>query len=116
MESSVPPPLPGQIYLSTTPEIPGMRIVRSLGIVFGQTVRTRGALGRFVAGIEALVGGKSEAYLSEIEKARNEALENLMRRAASIGANGVVGIDFETSEILEGFIVITAVGTAVRVE
>jgi len=56
MEHPVPPP-PGQIYLSTTPEIPGMRIVRSLGIVFGQTVRTRGALGRFVAGIEALVGG-----------------------------------------------------------
>ncbi|MEM2929754.1 MAG: YbjQ family protein [Thermoproteota archaeon] len=116
MAYSPPPPPPGQIYLSTTPEIPGMKIVRSLGVVFGQTVRTRGALGRFVAGIEALVGGKSEAYLSEIEKARNEALEDLMRKAASIGANGVVGIDFETSEILEGFIVITAVGTAVRVE
>jgi len=43
-------------------------------------------------------------------------LEDLVRKAVSIGANGIVGIDFETSEILEGFIVITAVGTAVRVE
>ncbi|MCX8183706.1 MAG: YbjQ family protein [Crenarchaeota archaeon] len=116
MEYSVPPPPPDQVYISTTPEIPGMRIVKSLGIVFGQTVRTRGALGRFVAGIEAIVGGKSEAYLSEIEKARMEALENLIRKATSIGANGVVGVDFETAEILEGFIVITAVGTAVKVE
>ncbi|MEM2373593.1 MAG: YbjQ family protein [Thermoproteota archaeon] len=111
-----PQPPPAPIYLSTTPEIPGKKIVRSLGIVFGQTVRTRGFLGRFAAGIEALVGGKSEAYLSEIEKARNEALEDLMRKAAAMGANGVVGVDFETSEILEGFIVITAVGTAVLVE
>ncbi len=110
------PPPPGPVYLSTTPEIPGMKTVRSLGVVFGQTVRTRGAFGRFMAGIEALAGGRSEAYLSEIEKARNEALEDLMRKAVSIGANGIVGIDFETSEILEGFIVITAVGTAVRVE
>ncbi|MEM3390358.1 MAG: heavy metal-binding domain-containing protein [Thermoproteota archaeon] len=60
MAYSPPPPPPGQIYLSTTPEIPGMKIVRSLGVVFGQTVRTRGALGRFIAGIEALVGGKSK--------------------------------------------------------
>jgi uncharacterized protein YbjQ (UPF0145 family) len=114
--SYLPPPPPGPVYLSTTPEIPGKKIVRSLGIVFGQTVRTRGFLGRFAAGIEALVGGRSEAYLSEIEKARNEALGDLMRKAATMGANGVVGIDFETSEILEGFIVITAVGTAVIVE
>lgn len=106
----------GQIYLSTTPEIPGMKIVKSLGIVFGQSVRTRGALGRFMAGIEAIVGGASEAYLSEIAKARDEAMKDIMRKATSIGANGVVGIDFETSEILEGFIVITVVGTAVTVE
>lgn len=110
------PSPPSQIFLSTTPEVPGRRIVKSLGIVFGQTVRTRGVLGRFLTGIEVLTGGKSEAYLSEVAKAREEALQDLIRKALSVGANGVAGIDFETSEILEGFIVITAVGTAVQVE
>jgi len=62
------PPPPGPVYLSTTPEIPGMKTVRSLGVVFGQTVRTRGAFGRFMAGIEALAGGRSEASSQRLRR------------------------------------------------
>jgi len=104
------------ILLSTVPSIPGYRIVKVLGIVTGMSIRTRGMLGRFIAGIEALVGGRSEAYIEELKKAREEALRDLVNEAAKLGANAVVGVDFETSEILEGFIMITATGTAVVVE
>lgn len=79
-------------------------------------MRTRGFLGRLAAGFEAIVGGASSAYISELKKAREEALNDLISQASAMGANAVVGLDFETSEILEGFIVVTATGTAVEVE
>ncbi len=101
------------ILLVTTPTIPGYKIVEVKGIVVGISVRTRGLGGRLAASLEALVGGRGEAYAREIEKARREALEDLARKAKSLGANAVVGVDFETTEILEGFIVVTATGTAV---
>ncbi len=104
------------MLLATTPAIPGYRVVKVLGIVTGMSIRTRGALGRLLAGLEALVGGRSESYIAELKKARDEALQDLVREAEARGANAVVGIDFETSEVLEGFIVVTATGTAVVVE
>ena len=104
------------MILTTTPSIPGYRVIRVIGVVMGMSVRTRGMLGRFLAGIEAVLGGRSEAYIAELKKAREEALEDLERSARALGANAVVGIDFETAEVLEGFIVVTATGTAVVVE
>lgn len=105
-----------EIIVTTTPIVPGYRVKKILGIVHASSVRTRGLGGRFLAGIESLVGGKGQAYLKEIEKARDEALSILIERAKRMGANAVIGVDFETTEILQGFIVITAVGTAVVVE
>jgi len=102
--------------LSTIQVLPGYRVVKVLGVVNGMSIRTRGMLGRFMAGIEAAFGGRSESYIVELKKARDEALQDLIREASRLGANAVVGIDFETSEILEGFIVVTATGTAVVVE
>lgn len=83
-----------------------------LGVVYGSSVRTRGLGGRLLAGIETVVGGKGAAYLKELEKAREEAIQNLVQKARAMGANAVLGIDFETTEILEGFIVVTVYGTA----
>lgn len=99
--------------LATTHILPGYKIEKVLGVVYGSSVRTRGLGGKIIAGIEAIVGGRGEAYLRELEKARDEAIKELMSKAKSIGANAVIGVDFETTEILEGFIVITAYGTAV---
>ena len=104
------------VIVVTTPTIPGYRIKAILGVVHGESCRTRGMLGRFISGIEALTGGRGEAYLEEIRKARKEAIEDLKNQAKMIGANAVVGVDFETNEILEGFIVVSAYGTAVIVE
>jgi len=104
------------MLLTTTPIIPGYRVVKIAGVVTGMSVRTRGMLGRFLAGIEAVIGGRSEAYIAELKKAREEALKDLEKSARLLGANAVIGIDFETAEVLEGFIVVTATGTAVVVE
>ena len=73
-------------------------------------------LDRIISGIEALVGGRGSVYLEELDKARREVLDELERKARMMGANAVIGIDFETTEMLEGFIMITAYGTAVEIE
>ncbi len=101
-----------EVVLATTPSLPGYRVERVLGVVYGSSVRTRGLGGRLLAGIETVVGGKGAAYLKELEKAREEAIQNLVQKARAMGANAVLGIDFETTEILEGFIVVTVYGTA----
>ncbi|MBS7624252.1 MAG: heavy metal-binding domain-containing protein [Candidatus Bathyarchaeia archaeon] len=106
------------IMVSTTPTIPGYRIKKVIGIVTGLSPRTRGMLGRFIAGIETIFGGEIRAFTTEIEKARMEALERMKAKAAALGANAVVGVDLETSDLGlgAGIIVITATGTAVMVE
>jgi len=104
------------MMLSTTHDVPGRKISRALGIVFGSTVRTRGMGGRFLAGIEGIVGGKAESYIVEMDKARNEALFNMTERARALGADAIIGIDLDISEVLEGYIMVTATGTAVKIE
>ncbi|RLF20872.1 MAG: hypothetical protein DRN15_08025 [Thermoprotei archaeon] len=105
-----------EVLVVTTPTLPGFKIKRIIGLVYGSSVRTRGLGGRIAAGIRAVVGGRGGAYLRELERAREEAIEKLRERARELGANAVIGVDFETTEILEGFIVVTAYGTAVEVE
>lgn len=84
-----------------------------MGIVSGLTARTRGLGGKFVAGLESIVGGEVAAFTSEIEKARLEAIDRLVENARRMGANAVVSLDIETSEVFEGTILISATGTAV---
>jgi uncharacterized protein YbjQ (UPF0145 family) len=104
------------MILSTTHHVPGRTIVESLGIVFGSTVRTRGVGGRLLAGIEGMIGGKAESYILEMDKARNEAIAIMMEKADQRGADAIVGIDLDVSEVLEGYIMVTATGTAVKIE
>jgi uncharacterized protein YbjQ (UPF0145 family) len=104
------------LILATMPMIPKYEVEEVLGVIYGSSTRTRGAGGRIISGIQALTGGKGTAYAEEIEKARKEALEDLKSEARKMGANGVLSIDFETSEILEGFILVTAYGTAVKLK
>ncbi|MFA5364622.1 MAG: YbjQ family protein [Candidatus Bathyarchaeia archaeon] len=103
-----------KLVLATMPSIPKYEVEDVLGIVYGSSTRTRGVGGRFVSGIQALTGGKGTAYAEEIEKARKEAIEDLKAEAIKLGADGVLSIDFETSEVLEGFILVNAYGTAVK--
>ncbi len=82
--------------------MPGYEITKVLGTVHGMTVRTRGVGGKIIAGIEGVFGGEVTSYTSECEKARKESLERLIDNATKMGANAIVGADFETSDILQG--------------
>ncbi len=103
-----------RILVTTTPTLPGYEITEVLGIIYGMSVRTRGLGGNLIASLEALAGGRVTSYLQELRKAREEALSDLIRQAERLGADAVVGVDFDVSEVLEQFIVVTATGTAVR--
>jgi len=105
-----------EIMVVTTPELPGYRIKKVLGIVTGLTARTRGVGGKIIAGIQGALGGEVSAYTNEMMKARKEALERMINEAKALGANAVIGVDLETSEVFEGVVLISATGTAVIVE
>jgi len=101
----------------TTPTIPGYEVVKVFGTVHGLTVRTRGVGGKFIAGIESAFGGEVTTYTSECEKARKESLNRMIENAKKLGANAIIGVDFETSEILQSSAtVFSAYGTAVIVK
>jgi uncharacterized protein YbjQ (UPF0145 family) len=75
-------------------------------------------LGKFVAGFESMLGGEVTAFTSELEKARLDAIRRVRDKAADLGANAIVGLDLETSDmgLQLGVIVISATGTAVVIE
>jgi uncharacterized protein YbjQ (UPF0145 family) len=104
--------------VSTMPTIPGYKVKRVIGIVSGITPRTRGILGKFIAGIESMIGGEVTAFSYEIEKARAEAIDRCRSKAAAMGANAVLSVDIETSDMgfQMGIMVFSATGTAVVVE
>ena len=105
------------LIIVTTPTIPGYEIVKVLGPVHGLTVRTRGVGGKIIAGIEGIFGGEVTSYTSECEKARRESVNRLIENAKKMGANAIIGTDFETSDILNGTATIfSAWGTAVTVK
>ena len=107
-----------EFIITTTPTIPGYRIKKVLGIVTGITSRTRGVFGKFIASIQSMFGGEVTAFTSELEKARMEAIERAKMKAMALGANAIIGLDLETSDLglQAGVVVISATGTAVIAE
>jgi uncharacterized protein YbjQ (UPF0145 family) len=102
----------------TTPTVAGYKIKKVLGLVTGLTPRTRGVLGKFIAGFESMIGGEVTAFTSEVEKARWEAIERAKNRAIALGANAIIGMDVETSDmgLQSGIVLFSATGTAVIIE
>ena len=102
----------------TTPTVSGYKIKQVLGLVSGLTPRTRGVLGKFIAGIESMFGGEVKAFTSEVEKARWEAIDRAKSRAIGMGANAIIGLDVETSNLglQSGIVLFSATGTAVILE
>jgi uncharacterized protein YbjQ (UPF0145 family) len=111
-------PEANNFIIVTTPSIPGYNIKKVLGVVTGLTPRTRGVLGKFIAGFESMFGGEVTAFTSELEKARIDAIQRVRAKALNLGANAIVGLDLETSDLgLQlGVVVISATGTAVVLE
>lgn len=115
--SGLPPhPAPTEIPCTTAFTLAGSRVIRELGIVRGLTVRTRGIGGRFQAGISAVIGGKVDAFIEMCEQARAEALQHMIDHARTMGANAVIGMRYDTTEIAEGMDEVLAYGTAVIVQ
>ncbi|MFQ6076184.1 MAG: YbjQ family protein [Candidatus Bathyarchaeia archaeon] len=101
----------------TTPTVAGYKIKKVLGLVTGLAPRTRGVGGVFKAGLQSLRGGEITAFTSEIEKARVQAIERAIEKAKKIGANAIIGMDLETSDIGQTNVtLISATGTAVIIE
>ena len=99
------------MILTTTPQIEGKQIVEYKQIVFGEVV-----VRDFIAGITDIIGGRSGVYESRLSRAREEALEELAKRALAVGANAVVGIEVNyTTMGAKNMFVISASGTAVVV-
>ncbi|HTP56480.1 MAG TPA: heavy metal-binding domain-containing protein [Thermoplasmata archaeon] len=107
-----PPP---QLPVVTTPFLPGYRVTRVIGVTFGLIVRSRGLGRNIVAGFRSLAGGEITEYTQLLEQARHEALARLTQHAQSLGANAVLSVGFDTSEMSEIMTEIMAYGTAVVV-
>lgn len=102
------------MLIVTTPEVAGSRIAETLGQVFGVVVRSRGIGGNFVAGLRSLVGGEITEYTQMLEEARRHAVDRLSQNAGVMGADAVVMMRFDSSEIGETMTEVVAYGTAVR--
>ena len=105
-----------KITLVTTNYVPGMKITKLIGTIFGITVRSRGLGGNIVAGLRSLAGGEIKEYTKMLSDARTLALDRLKDTAIQTGANAVVDVRFDTSEIGQTMNEIVAYGTAVVVE
>ena len=104
------------MIISTTGSISGKRIVRTLGLVRGNTVRSR-HIGRDIAAtFRNLVGGEISEYTKLLGEAREQALDRMVEEARSLGANAVVEVRFSTSEVMNAAAELLAYGTAVVVE
>ena len=99
----------------TTPYLTGHRVVESKGMVFGLVVRSRGLGGNLMASLRSLGGGEIHEYTSLLEDTRRQALDRLVANATLLGANAVLSMRFDSSELSGTMSEIVAYGTAVLV-
>ena len=106
------------MIVTTTPQLEGHRITRYIGIVTGEAILGANIFKDLFAGIRDIVGGRSAAYESELQKAKEIALQELQSRASAMGANAVVAVDldYETVGANGSMLMVSASGTAVVVE
>jgi uncharacterized protein YbjQ (UPF0145 family) len=102
--------------VTTAFDLPGYRIVRNLGLVRGVTVRSRSILGNLGASLQTIVGGNITLFEEMCEKTREESLELMLQHAAQHGANAVIGVRYDATEVMQGVTEVLAYGTAVQVQ
>jgi uncharacterized protein YbjQ (UPF0145 family) len=104
------------IMVTTSTELPGYRVVRNFGIVRGIIVRSRSLLGSIGAGLQTIIGGNITLLTELCEKTREDAYELMLQHAAEHGANAVIAMRYDATEIMQGVTEVLAYGTAVIVE
>ncbi len=104
------------MLVTTTETIPGYKRSRTLGQVFGVVVRSRGLGGNIIASLRSIVGGEIHEYTQLLEETRKQAVDRMVKNATVMGANAIVMMRFDSSEIGQNMSEIVAYGTAVVME
>jgi uncharacterized protein YbjQ (UPF0145 family) len=104
------------MIVTTTPFVPGHRVVEAKGQVFGLVVRSRGLSGNISAALRSLVGGEIKEYTELLEDTRRQALDRMVSNATLMGANGIISMRFDSSQFNGSMSEIVAYGTAVVIE
>ena len=102
--------------VTTAPELAGYRVVRNLGLVRGITVRSRSVVGNFLGGLQTLFGGNITIYTELCEQARSETYRDMVLHARQLGANAVIAVRYDATELMSGLTEVLCYGTAVVVE
>jgi len=103
--------------LTTTAfDLPGYRIVKSFGVVRGIIVRSRSIVGNIGASIQSIFGGNISLYTSLCERARDDAFQQMLAHGGDLGANAIIGVRYDATEIGNGITEVLCYGTAVLVE
>lgn len=102
--------------VTTALTLPGYKVVKNLGVVRGITVRSRSIIGNFFGGLQSLFGGNITIYTSLCDKARSEAYQLMCEHAQDLGADGIVAMRYDATELMAGLTEVLCYGTAVMVE
>jgi uncharacterized protein YbjQ (UPF0145 family) len=108
--------LSNDVIIVSTPYLPGYKITKTLGFTWGLIVRSRGLGRNITAGLRSIVGGEIHEYTELLNQSRDQALGRLRDHAKELGANAVVSVSFDSSEIGQSMTELLAYGTAVVVE
>jgi uncharacterized protein YbjQ (UPF0145 family) len=103
-------------FTTTAFSLEGYRVIKTLGVVRGIIVRSRSIIGNIGAGFQTLFGGNISLYTNLCERARSDAFELMLKHAQQLGANAVVGIRYDATEVIAGVSEVLCYGTAVIVE
>jgi uncharacterized protein YbjQ (UPF0145 family) len=101
---------------TTTFNLDGYRVVKNFGVVRGIIVRSRSIFGTIGAGLQTLVGGNISILTDLCERTRQDALAQMLEHARALGANAVIGLRYDATEIMQGVTEVLCYGTAVLVE
>lgn len=101
---------------TTAFDLQGFRVTRSFGVVRGITVRSRSIVGTVGGALQTILGGNITLFTELCEKTRAEAFEMMLRHAEHLGANAVIGVRYDATELMQGVTEVLCYGTAVTVE
>ena len=104
------------MQISTTYEIPGRQVEKSLGIVTGNTIRAKHLGKDIIAGLRQIVGGELKEYSEMLSEARSQAIKRMEHNAKEMGADAVIGMRITTAAVAQGSAEILAYGTAVKLK
>jgi uncharacterized protein YbjQ (UPF0145 family) len=102
--------------VTTSFDLPGFRIKRNLGVVRGIVVRSRSLFGTIGAGLQTLVGGNITLFTNLCEQTRGQAFDIMIEHAAALGANAVINVRYDATEVMQGVTEVLCYGAAVMVD